>query len=210
MTCRSGPLIAIPFNALSRRALTPNCGQLWQQALRLFKAEDTERKGPEAQDSYFKLYFDRRYDERGWPLERIGQEREKFLSSEMDGAHTPPYCGPHKTTSYFALTAHEQKIVGEFCLSTPLERPNVAIGFDYIAPHYRHQQFGSHLLALRLKLAAEQGFQLYRAMVGFSNTASLKRLERLEKLGQAKVSGCSRRRDALGGILYSIDLAAFR
>jgi RimJ/RimL family protein N-acetyltransferase len=201
LRCR---LIAVPFNALALRSLEAGGGRLWQQAQQLFAAEDAERRDPCQADAYLKDYFEERFDRRGWTLERIAAERSRFLNYETHHIRNDPDAPPYMQDSYFALLAHEPRIVGEFSLNYCHEIMEEVAGFDYLAPALRGQKFGTDLLMLRLKTAAQLGYDFYRAAVHENNPQSYSRLERLVESGKASKTKLT------DGRSYHVDLRHFR
>lgn len=197
-------LIALPFNALSLRSTNEQRGRLWQQACALFKAEDEERQNPANAASYMREYFNERFARRGWSVARIIRERDQFLRYETHHFCKDEDSPPYMQDSYFAVLAHESRIVGEFSLNYCHQYLGDVAGFDYLAPEQRGKKLGHGLLELRLRTAAALGYDEYRAAVYENNPESFKRLERLVEAGKARKTLAS------DGRLYHVDLNHFR
>ena len=79
MSLQHGPLVALPFNALARRAPTPDRERLWQNAFSLLTEQAEEYATYGCPRAVRDLYYDR-FQYEGWSLDKIRRRRSTFLN----------------------------------------------------------------------------------------------------------------------------------
>lgn len=209
MQLSHGPLVALPFNALARRAVTPDRDKLWQQAFDMITEQDDEYSALACPRSVRDLYYDR-FQYEGWKLEDIRRRPSTFLNQFTRQRIQTESHGQVTRRFWFVFRTADQRCVGEFNLWNSRSNLTLAQGHDMLRPSCRGQGLGQPLFELKLKTAASLGYARYRATIHHSNKQSYRRLEKLTQQGLAKRGENYWIRGRDTGRSYWIDLAKFR
>jgi RimJ/RimL family protein N-acetyltransferase len=209
MTLSHGPLVALPFNALARRADTPDRKKLWQLAFDMLAEQDEEYSTLACPRSICDLYYDR-FQYEGWKLENIRRRPSTFLNRFTRQRILTESHGLVTRRFWFVFDHTGEKCVGEFFLWNSKSNPTQAQGHDSLRASCRGQGLGQPLFELKLKTAASLGYARYRATIHHTNKQSYRRLEVLRRQGLATRGDNYWVRGRDSGRSYWIDLAKFR